>query len=129
MLRYLSSEWFDALNQAASSSAPLAHATAGLALTIQHEVAGGPHGDVTFHVTMDHGTVTFRPGPAADPDVVFHHDYATAAAIGRGESSAQVAFMVGKLRLTGRVERLVDEVAAFEQLNDVFESVRASTEY
>ncbi len=129
MLRYLSSEWLDALNQAASSSAPLAHATAGLALTIQHEVTGGPHGDVVFHVAIDHGTVTFRPEPAADPDVVFRQDHATAVAIGRGQSSAQVAFMVGKLRITGNVERLVDEVSAFEQLNDVFESVRASTEY
>lgn len=129
MLAYLSSEWLAALNQAASSSAPLAHATAGLALTIQQEVADGPHGDVVFHMVIDHGTVTFRPGPAVDPDVTFHQDHATAAAIGRGESSAQVAFMVGKLRLTGHVERLVDEVAAFEHLNDVFESVRASTEF
>src|SRR5580765_3025911 len=106
MARYLSDEWFAQLNAAAGGG--LHGATAGEKLVVQHVVTGGPDGDVMFHVDIHDGTVTFASGPAPSAAVTFTQDYATAAAIGRGELSAQRAFMAGQLRVAGDLPALVE---------------------
>lgn len=128
MLRYLSAEWIDALDAAAQEDAALASATGRVALVIQQEVTGGPDGDVVWHVAVDHGSVRFLPGPAEAPDVTFQQDHATALAVGRGEQSAQTAFMIGKLRVGGDVGLLLEHQDAFGAVDDVFAAVRADTE-
>jgi putative sterol carrier protein len=127
MAAYLSAEWLAEADAAASKSEPLRAATADVALVVQQEVTGGPDGDTAYHVIVDHGTVSVVPGRAAQPDVTFSQDHATAAAIGRGDLSAQAAFMIGKLRVGGDLERLLAHQDAFSGIDDVFEELRAST--
>ena len=127
MADYLSSQWIEQIDEAASSSEALRSATADVALTVQQEVTGGPEGDVTFHVVADHGDVSVRRGAAEHPDVTFTQDHATATAIGRGDLSAQAAFMVGRLRVAGDLDRLLTQHEAFIGIDDVFDEVRART--
>src|SRR5437773_4483230 len=101
MALYLSAEWLAEAHAAVSTSESLRAATADVALVVQQEVTGGPNGDTAYHVVVDHGAVSVVPGRAAEPDVTFTEDHATATAIGRGELSAQAAFMIGKLRVGG----------------------------
>lgn len=129
MTPYLSPEWLAKADQAVSSSASLRAATADVALVVQHKVTGGPGGDTAYHVVVDHGAVSVVPGPAAQPDVTFTEDHATAAAIGRGELSAQTAFMTGKLRVGGNLERLLLQQDAFTGIDDVFDDLRATTSW
>ena len=129
MPRYLSDEWIDELDAAAQAHPSLVTATQDVDLVIQQEVTGGPDGDVAFHVAVDHGSVRFRSGRAPEADVTFTQDHGTAVAVGTGELSAQTAFMIGKLRITGDVEALMRHMDAFDGVEDVFESVRASTAY
>jgi putative sterol carrier protein len=56
-------------------------------------------------------------------------DYDTAVAIAKGESSPQVAFMQGSLKLGGDVMVLVERAGALEALGDALGSVRDRTEY
>jgi putative sterol carrier protein len=126
---FLSPEWLADLDRAAAESPGLTAATADVALVVQQNVIDGPEGDQSWHVTVDHGKVRVEPGPAAQPDVTFTQDHATAVAVGTGQLSAQAAFMLGKLRVGGTVGLLVQHRDAFDGLDDVFAEVRAGTDY
>lgn len=129
VVAFLSDEWVAALDAAAASSAGLAQALAGVHLVVEQGVTGpGPDDVVTYHVTVDDGRVSVRPGPATAPTVRFRQDRATAAAIASGETSAQRAFMTGRLRVGGDLSVLANHGEALSELGDVFASVRAETE-
>ncbi len=133
MALFLSPEWIRELDEAAAASERLRLATAQMSLTVQQVVtsrsgaADEPLAE--WHFVIDHGTVRVRQGRAADPDVTFSEDAATAAAVARGELSAQAAFMLGRLRVGGDVMRLMANQSAIAELNDVFTEVRARTDY
>jgi len=127
MLTFLTDEWVDAVDAAVASDGALATLMADVALSIEQHVTAGPLGDVTYHLTFDHGQASVRPGPASNPTVRFSQDYETAAAIASGAGSAQRAFMTGRLRVGGDLRVLLDHGDALAQLHDVFASVRART--
>lgn len=74
------------------------------------------------------GTVTVTPG-GDGVDIRVAHDYATAAAISRGELTPSAAFAAGRVRLGGRVGLLARHGDVVAGLGDVFGAVRAGTEY
>jgi putative sterol carrier protein len=125
MAQYLSPEWIDELDAALSADDAVRKATADVALTVQQVVTGGPGGDVAWHVVVDHGAVAVRPGTTDDADVTFRQDRDTARAVAGGELSAQAAFMIGKLTVTGDVGKLIEHQAAFTGIDDATDAVRA----
>jgi putative sterol carrier protein len=126
MARYLSPEWLAELQAAASGAIP---ALAGAAdVVVQHEIHGAT-GDVLFHVVVGDEGVAVLPGPAEDATVIFTEDEETAAAITKGELSAQAAYMSGRLRVRGDVSALAANSAVLAALDDVFASVRSTTTY
>jgi hypothetical protein len=127
--RYLSTEWLGELDSAAAGDSGLQAATAGHRLTVQHVVTGGPDGDIRFHVDIDDGAVHVRPGDAGDPTVTFTQSLDTATAVSRGELSAQGAFMLGRLRVSGDLPALVTHHDALVGVDDVFRSVRDRTSW
>ena len=66
---------------------------------------------------------------APDATVVFTEDYDTAAAIGRGDLSAQSAFMMGRIRVRGDLSKLVEQSNVFGEIEDVLAELRAETTY
>jgi putative sterol carrier protein len=126
--RYLSDEWMAAARSAIGRGEP-ARDGARETLVVQHTITGAPDGDRSFHITVDDGALDLRPGAAPAPDVTFTQDYATAFAIAGGQLSAQAAFMSGDLRVGGDLSLLVASQRAFEGLDDLLASVRASTTY
>lgn len=132
MAQFLSSEWVAELDEAVQASDPLHEAMTDVDLTIQQVVTNGStpdDADTAWHVVVSRGSVRVHPGRATDPSVTFTQDRATALAVGRGELSAQAAFMLGKLRLGGDVSLLMTHQSAFMGLEDVFADVRSHTEY
>ncbi len=73
------------------------------------------------------GTVSVEAGRAEEPDVSFTQDRATAAAIARGELSAQAAFMAGRLRIGGDLREVMDRARELAALDDLFAKARATT--
>jgi len=88
-VRYLSPEWLDAAGAALAADDALAAALAGVTLTVEQAVDGTPDGTVRWHVAIEDGKVALTPGPAARPDVRFTTTYPVAAAVARGDASAQ----------------------------------------
>ena len=131
VLAFLGPDWVQALDDAASASAVLAQRTADLDLVVEQHVSavpGVPGGEVSYHVSFDHGAVSVRPGPAAAPTVRFSQDLDTAIAIAAGSSSAQRAFMTGRLRVGGDLTVLLAHGDVLAELDDVFAPVRERTE-
>ena len=130
MAAFLSTEWLDALQHAAveTTTAPAAPADAPR-LVVQQVVTGGPKGVVEYHVIVDRGVTSVGAGRAANPTITFTQDRDTAAAVSRGELSAQGAFMAGRIRVRGNLADLIAQQDALAGIDDVFAAVRESTEY
>jgi len=128
-VRYLSPEWLDAAGAALAADEALAESLAGVTLTVEQAVDGTPHGTVRWHVTVDDGKVALTPGPAARPDVRFTTTYPVAAAVARGEASAQRTFIEGGLRVGGDLSLLITHQRALAAVDDALAAVRAATTY
>lgn len=96
-------------------------------LAIQQVVADGDGTSRAYTVVLDDGRIRVEPGRSDAADVTFTQDRETAAAIARGELSAQAAFLAGRLRIGGDVHRLGDVAARLSGVADLFAEVRAST--
>jgi SCP-2 sterol transfer family len=119
----------------------LGDAAAGIRLTIEHVATDVPvrpwtrgtpgplEGTVRWHITIEGRRVELAGGPAPQPDLRFTANYATAAAIARGELSAQRAFAEGRLRVGGDLSLLVRHQQALATVNDAMAWVRAETTY
>ncbi len=94
---------------------------------LQQTVTDGDAGAIVWHVVIDDGEVRLHPGPSADPTVTFACDRPTAFAIQAGRSSAQAAFMAGRLRLGGDIDALLRHQSTLSALTDALAAVRAST--
>ena len=126
MLRFLSDPWIDAMARAAEQAdAPLVEPP----LVMQQVVTGGPDGEAAWTISLGAGSIEVVRGRAANPTVTFTQDVETAAAVNRGELSAQAAFMTGRLRVGGDVQLLLDAQQALAEVEDIFALVRADTTY
>lgn len=124
MVEFLSDGWLEEMT-AAAARRPLAP---GPQLTIQQVVGERPSiTEYVIELGPDHAR--FRPGRADAPDLVIRQDYATAAALARGELSTSGAFMEGRIRVGGDLASAAGAGERLAGLGDVFASVRESTEY
>ncbi|UDY37926.1 SCP2 sterol-binding domain-containing protein [Dermatobacter hominis] len=128
MVAYLSDEWLERAGASLAASDELAQRTADLDLAIAYEVAGAPAGKVGYTIRFDHGTTSVTPG-AVEAPVSFQLDYDTAAAIAKGDLSAQAAFMQGRLKLVGDVNVLIRDGAVLDGVADALGELRADTEF
>jgi SCP-2 sterol transfer family len=127
-VRYLSPDWIDAAGRALADDRPGA-ALAGVTLTVEQVVTGGPDGDVTWHLAIADGKVALSPGPAPRADLRFATDYATASGVAAGEVGAQRAFVEGRLRVGGDLSLLIAHQRALAAVDDALAPVRAETVY
>jgi hypothetical protein len=127
---FLSPAWLAALREAAERApVPAGVGADGPRVVVQQVVTGGPRGIVEYHVVVDRGVTSVRAGRAPDPTITFTQDRDTAAAVSRGELSAQGAFMTGRIRVRGNLTDLIERQAVLAGLDDMFASVRDTTEY
>lgn len=129
MARYLSPEWFAEINATAAAGDVSDAVSEGLRLVIQQLVTDGPEGDVRYAVRIEDGTVAVVPGEAPDADVTVTEDHATATAVARGDLAAPVAFMTGRIRVTGDTRALLAAQPALHRLDAVFAEVRERTSF
>jgi len=127
--RYLSAEWFEHAQRALSENSARVRPTDRPDVVVQQHVTEGPGGDVAYHLEVHDGDVRLEPGVADAPTVTFIKDWETAAAIGKGELSAQGAFMAGRIRVRGDLPKLVECSDVFGELDDVLADLRSQTTY
>ena len=122
MAEFLSPEWVDELAAAAEG----AEAPAGVQLVVQQVVVDGDR-ESAYALRIGDGAIAVAPGRADDADLTFTQDRATAAALARGELSAQAAFLAGRIRVGGDPTRAMAGARELSAIGDLFDAVRAGT--
>jgi len=120
---YLSPAWFDAADVALRSDAALATASTGIHLVLQQTVED-PEAATTWFIHVDDGDVGLTVGEAPVATVTFLCDRATAVDVQQGRTSAQAAFMAGRLRVGGDVGALLAHQELLAGLTDVLAPLR-----
>lgn len=104
MTKWLSPEWFDQIRTLAEPQPP----DSGCSARIQYQVTGGPDGDVGFfRVLQDGRPIASGGGVVEAPDVTLTAAWNDAAAMQRGDLDPSVAFMQGRLKVTGSMDTLL----------------------
>jgi hypothetical protein len=127
--RYLSLDWIDAVAAEIAASDPLRALADEHEIGITQVVTAGPEGDVTYHLQVADGKVTFGAGSADPEDVRMEQAWETAVAVATGTLSAQEAFMSGKILLFGDQQKLLGAQPVFGALDAVFTTVADRTDY
>lgn len=123
-LEFLTPEWGAAIEEAANASDAFREAARGVELTIRQEVDG-----LRYALRFGDGRLRVEWGDVDGADVTFAQTRDTAERISRGELNAQQAFVLGKLRVRGDLERLLPARDAFARLEGAFAEVRGRTTY
>jgi hypothetical protein len=124
---FLSDEWLEALDAAATSSP--SSGTGDDRLVVQQVVTDDERGDRAYYIEVRDGGVRVRRGLAAKPTLRFTTDRPTATAIARGDESAQAAFIQGRLRVGGDTRALTVHADVLARLDELFAPVRSTTVY
>ena len=108
MAKFLTAEWLEALLAAVSTHEGFVSSIGDVDLTLQFEVPDAPEGaETTYFMQIANGQLAAGAGPAEAPDATITNDYETAAAISKGELNTQMAFMTGKLKVSGNMAKLM----------------------
>ncbi len=135
-MQYLSDEWIEAADAALAKAWAERDADDDIradaqddedrpaSTTIGYTITETPHGKVEYSLHVDTDSAGVSKGkPQDDPDVTMELDYDTAAQIARAETSPQVAFMQGRLRLGGDVTLLIKGAERLAAIGDAVASV------
>jgi putative sterol carrier protein len=116
LVKFLTKEWLDALALALQAHEGFKGATATTELTLQFEVSDAPAGtEPVYLITLGGGSVQATAGPGASPDVTIVNSYETAVAVAKGELNTQMAFMTGKIKVSGNMTKLITNQAMLTQ--------------
>lgn len=129
LVRYLSPEWIDAVQAELAATGALDAVAGEHEVGITQVVTETPNGTVVYHLQVGGGAASFGSGPADPEHVRFAQDWETATSVATGHLSAQDAFINGRILLTGDQQKLMDSQPVFGALDQVFNTVRARTDY
>ncbi len=124
LIRFLAPEWVTALDAAAREVT-----VAGDGDLVVQQVVRTEDGEICYHLVVGGGRLWVVPGQAEAPDVTFTQDYGVAAALSRGELTAQQALFDGTLKVSGDLDGLARRAVALAALGDAFAALRSKTTY
>ena len=128
-IRYLSQEWIDAISEQVLASDTIQSLGHKHSFGLTQVVTSTPYGEVQYHLQSGNGGIKFAAGEASPENVRFVQDFATATAVATGKLNSQEAFINGHIRFSGDHQCLIDAQEVFAQLDQIFTSVRARTDY
>lgn len=104
MVAFLSQEWLDLQRSLATAVPDRPGATA----RVQVVVTGGPDGEVSYVQTFEDGRlISCRLGRDDTAEVTLTQVWRDAVAIAAGELALEVAFMQGRVKVTGNMGALL----------------------
>jgi putative sterol carrier protein len=105
---FLTDEWLKALETALSGHEGFTSASGGIDLTLSFDVTDPPEDRLlAYTLALDNGSVSVESGGSDTADATISSTYETAVAISKGELNTQMAFMTGKIKITGNMGKLL----------------------
>jgi hypothetical protein len=106
-VKYLSQEWIDAYNDALAGDA-VRTAMKGKNATIQMVISDAPEaGEIRYWLRIEDGGAAAGLGDLDGPDVTIRQSYETSAQVNRGELDGQKAFTQGKVKIGGKMLKMM----------------------
>lgn len=112
---FLTEEYMAAATQALAEQSDLAEKVGDLQLALQFRVTDRPGAEepLHYHLVFSDGRARMALGEVDDPDVRISSSYDTAAGLAREEIGDQIAFLTGKLKVSGNMARLMANLSVF----------------
>ena len=116
MATFLSTDWLADLTTALNVHAGFKGAIASVHLTLQFAVPDAPAAaESRYYIDIAEGKALAAPGDADGPDATITNTYETSVAMSKGELNTQMAFMTGKIKVTGNMAKLMMNQAMLTQ--------------
>ena len=128
MAKFLSQEYMD-LQKKLSENQP---ERPGTSARMQYVVTGGPEGDVKYHWVLENGKLLEAAlGDAPDPEVTLTQSYEDAVKIAKGELDPNAAFMQGRIKVTGNMQKLMQlmPLTNAPEYKELQKDLRSQTEF
>jgi putative sterol carrier protein len=126
-VKYLSQEWVEAYNAAMAGDDAVRAALKGKNAALQMVISDAPQGEVRYWLRIADGSATAGLGDMADADVTISQTYETSAQINRGELDGQKAFMQGKVKIAGKMLKMMQLRGPLEKVQTALGAI--DTEY
>ena len=116
MAKFLTAEWLNDLAAALAAHEGFKSAISSAQISMQFEVPDAPEGaEKVYTIAVEGGAANVSPGPGASPDITIVNSYETAAAMAKGDLNTQMAFMTGKIKVSGNMGKLMTNQAMLTQ--------------
>jgi putative sterol carrier protein len=122
-VKYLSPEWIDAYNAAVAADDSVRKALKGKSAVIQMVVADAPAGEVRYWLRIGDGTASVSLGDAENAEVTIRQSYETSAQVNRGELDGAKAFTQGKVKITGKMMKMMQLRGPLAQVQKALDSI------
>ena len=113
--KFLTDDWLSGLQETVNAHEGFKGAIETVSLKLQFKVTDTGNGDVDYSIVIGDGTAAIGGGTIEDADATITNNYETAAAISKGELNTQMAFMTGKLKVSGNMAALMMNQGALNQ--------------
>jgi putative sterol carrier protein len=114
--KFLTKEWLAALTETVNADDKFTSAVANVDLTLQFEISDAPEGtESAYYMAIKDGALVAEAGGTDEPDATIGQNYETAVAISKGELNTQMAFMTGKMKVSGNMAKIMMNQAVFGQ--------------
>jgi putative sterol carrier protein len=116
LAKFLTAEWLNDLTAALAAHEGFKSAITSTQISLQFEVPDAPEGaEKAYTIAVEGGAARVSPGPGASPDITIVNSYETAAAMAKGDLNTQMAFMTGKIKVSGNMGKLMTNQAMLTQ--------------
>src|SRR5690349_912716 len=126
-VKYLSPEWIDEYNAALAKDDAVRTALKGKNAALQMVISGAPQGDVRYWLRIEDGGASVGLGDLDGADVTISQSYETSAQVNRGELDGQKAFTQGKVKISGKMLKMMQLRGPLAQVQGVLGTI--DTEY
>ena len=124
MAKFLTKEWLEALTATVNENDTFKTAIANVDLTLQFETTDPPEGtEAVYYLAIKDGGLDAAAGGIEDADATIANDYETAVAISKGELNTQMAFMTGKMKVSGNMAKIMMNQAVFTKFAEATSEV------
>ncbi len=108
-VKFLSEDWATEVTAALQAHEAF---TSSADMSLQFVVTDAPEGEVKFYMDASGDEPVQKLGELEDADVTISSSYETASAIFSGELNTQMAFMTGKIKVSGNLAKLMTQQSA-----------------
>jgi hypothetical protein len=117
-LQFLSPEYCEAGTRLLSADADVRAAIDGVEVSLLYAVRDSPAGDFDYYIAISGGEVEVARGELDGPSATVRSTYDTAAKIARRELSNQVAFLTGKVKISGNLGALMKHNSTLDLIQE-----------